>query len=101
MNPQVGRAAADEIIARRRADTCDRIASKERVLARAARAKAQTARAPLQTARLDELARLHDDAALHQEEAAAYYRRLADRIASRVVFVGDESTPPRPDRVTK
>jgi hypothetical protein len=84
-NGYVARRAEDrqaaETIARRRADTCEKVAGKERELARSARAKAQLAQAPGQRANLEQLARVHADAAALQAEAATYYRGLADRIA--------------------
>jgi len=77
--------SADEAIARRRADTCAKVADKERELARSARAKAEVAQDPGQRANLGHLARIHDDAAAHQTNAATYYRGLADRIAVSLV----------------
>jgi hypothetical protein len=76
---------AAETIARRRADTCEKVAGKERELARTARAKAPFARAPGQRANLEQLARVHGDAAALQAEAAAYHGRLADRLAGGLV----------------
>jgi hypothetical protein len=92
----VDRRAADrqaaETIARRRAETCDKVAGKERELARSARARAQLSQEPGQRANLEHLARVHDDAAAVQTEAAAYYRGLADRIAVGTVVPGQRQT---------
>jgi hypothetical protein len=78
-----------ETIARRRAATCDQVAGKEGELARLAREKAQLAEAPGQRANLEHLARVHDDAAALQTEAATYYRELADRIALGLAGSGE------------
>jgi hypothetical protein len=76
---------AEEMLARRRADICDKVADKERELARSARAKAAMAHAPGQRANLEQLARVHDDAAALQTRAATHYRRQADRMAVGLV----------------
>jgi hypothetical protein len=70
-----------ETFARRRADRCDRLAATERELANRARVKAQSAHSAGQAAWLERLARVHDQAAAQQAEAAAYYYGLADRVA--------------------
>ena len=80
MDPQ-----AEEMLARRRAGTCDKVADKERELARSARAKAAMARDPGQRANLEQLARVHDDAAALQTRAAIHFRRQADRMAVGLV----------------
>ena len=74
---------ADEFLARRRAETCARLAARERELASLARLEAAAELHLEHAARLKELARVHDGAADHHEEAATYYRGLADRIAIR------------------
>jgi phage terminase Nu1 subunit (DNA packaging protein) len=76
---------AAETMARRQANTRDRVAGKERELARSARARAQLAQDQGERANLENLARVHDDAAALQTEAATYYRALADRIAAGLV----------------
>jgi hypothetical protein len=83
---------AEEVLARRRADTCDKVADKERELARSARAKAAIARDPGQRANLEQLARVHDDAAALQTRAATHYRRQAERMAVGLVVLEQRQT---------
>jgi hypothetical protein len=84
MELRVADRQAPEASVRRRADTCDKVAGKERELAGAARAKAQLAQDPGQRANLEQLARVHDEAAALQTRAARHYRRLADLVADKL-----------------
>jgi hypothetical protein len=84
---------AAETMARRQAKTRERVAEKERDLAGSARARAQLAQDPGERANLEQLARVHDDAAALQTEASAYYRGLADRIAVGLVVPGRSNLP--------
>jgi hypothetical protein len=83
---------AQEMLARRRADTCDKVAEKERELARSARAKAAMTRHPGQRANLEQLARVHDEAAALQTMAATHYRQQADRMAVGLVVPEQRQT---------
>ena len=74
---------ANAVIARRRAEACDRVARKERLLALSAQLDARDATEPGATDRMETLACLHDAAAALQAKAAAHYRELADRIETR------------------